>query len=175
MAITRDKKTTLVAELAELFASSKGIVGAAYTNLTVADMQQLRSAARENDVVVKVAKNRLVRVTLTANDKFKNADTQLLTGQLVYAFSSSDEVAPAQVVAKFAKSHPDLKLVVGFDDTGTTLDTATVNALAALPTKDQLRGQLVSVLAAPLCRFLFVANGAQQGFTQVLAQHAEQI
>lgn len=175
MAISRDKKNTLVAELAELFASSKGIVGAAYTNLTVADMQQLRAAARENGVVVKVAKNRLVRVTLTANDKFKNADTQLLTGQLVYAFSDTDEVTPAQVIAKFAKSHPDLKLVIGFDNTGVSFDTATVNALAALPTKDQLRGQLVSVLAAPLSRFLSVANGAQRGFVQVLAQHGEQI
>jgi large subunit ribosomal protein L10 len=175
MAISRDKKNTLVTELAELFASAKGSVGAAYTNLSVADMQELRAAARETNVVIKVAKNRLVRVVLGDSDKFKAADTSLLTGQLVYAFSSEDEVAPAQVLAKFAKKHPELKLVVGFDNTGASLDTAMVTALAALPTKDQLRGQLVSVIAAPLTGFLGVANGAQRGFAQVLSQRAESL
>jgi large subunit ribosomal protein L10 len=172
MAITRDKKNTLVAELAELFASAKGTVGAAYTGLSVADLQKLRGLARQDNVIIKVAKNRLVRVALGADAKFKSADTSLLTGQLIYAFSSVDEVAPAQVLAKFAKTHPALKLIVGFDDTGSTLDTATVTALAALPTKDQLRGQLVSVIAGPLTGFLGVANGSQRGFTQVLSQHA---
>jgi len=175
MAISRDKKNTLVAELVELFANAKGSVGAAYTGLSVANMQELRASARENNVVIKVAKNRLIRVALGQNDKFKTADTSLLTGQLVYAFSSEDEVTPAQVLAKFAKKHPELKLVAGFDNDGSSLDTATVTALAALPTKDQLRGQLVSVIAAPLTGFLGVANGAQRGFAQVLSQRAESI
>jgi len=173
MAITRDKKNTLVAELAELFATAKGTAGAAYTGLSVASLQELRAAARANNVVIKVAKNRLIRVALAANDNFKSADTSLLTGQLIYAFSSVDEVAPAQVLAKFAKSHPELKLIVGFDNSGKTLDTATVIALASLPTKDQLRGQLVSVMAAPLSGFLSVANGAQRGFAQVLSQRVK--
>jgi len=175
MAITRDKKNTLIAELAELFATSKGAVGAAYTGISVAQMQQLRAQARENNVVIKVVKNRLVRVALSQNDKFKAADTSLLTGQLLYAFSSEDEVAPAQVLATFGKKNPQLQLVAGFDGEGKSLDTATVTALAALPTKDQLRGQVVSVIAAPLTQFLGVANGAQRGFAQVLSQHAEQI
>jgi len=175
MAITRDKKNTSVAELVQLFADAKGAVGAAYTGLSVADMQELRASAREADVLIKVVKNRLVRVALSQNAKFKAADTSLLTGQLVYAFSSVDEVAPAQVLATFGKKHPELQLIAGFDGSGASLDTATVKALAALPTKDQLRGQVVSVLAAPLTRFLGVANGAQRGFAQVLSLHAEQI
>lgn len=175
MAISRDKKNTLIAELVELFANAKGTAGAAYAGLSVANLQELRAIARTNDVTIKVAKNRLVRVALASDEKFKAADTSLLTGQLVYAFSKLDEVAPAQVLAKFAKSHPELKLMVGFDDSGKTLDTATVIALASLPTKDQLRGQLVSVLAAPLSRFLSVANGAQRGFAQVLSQRAQSL
>ena len=175
MAIPRDKKNALVTELAELFASSKGSVGAAYTGLIVADLQELRAAARESDVTIRVAKNRLVRVALASSDKFKSSDTSLLSGQLIYAFSGADEVAPAQVLAKFAKTHPVLKLIVGFDGAGSTLDTATVTALAALPTKDQLRGQLVSVISGPLTGFLCVANGAQHGFTQVLSKRAETI
>jgi large subunit ribosomal protein L10 len=173
MAISRDKKNTLVAELTELFASAKGTAGATYTTLTVADLQELRASARENGVTIKIAKNRLVRVALSLNDKYKAADTSLLTGQLVYAFSDTDEVAPAQVLAKFAKKHPALALVAGFDGAGASLDTATVTALASLPTKDQLRGQLVSVIAAPLTGFLGVANGAQRGFAQVLSQRAQ--
>jgi large subunit ribosomal protein L10 len=175
MAVTRTKKNTLVAKLAELFASAKGTVGATYTGLSVANLQELRAAARICNVTIKVAKNRLVRVALSENDKFKSADTSLLTGQLIYAFSSEDEVMPAQVLAKFAKSHPELKLVAGFDGSGASLDTLTVTALAELPTKDQLRGQLVSVIAAPLTSFLAVANGAQRGFTQVVSQHASKI
>lgn len=173
MAISRDKKETLVAELAQLFEEAKGTVGAAYTGLSVADLQELRALAREADVVIKVVKNRLVRVALSQSEKFKAADTSLLTGQLVYAFSSNDEVAPAQVLAKFGKTHPQLQLIAGFGDDGKSLDTATVKALADLPTKDQLRGQLVSVIAAPLTQFLGVANGAQRGFAQVLSQRAE--
>jgi large subunit ribosomal protein L10 len=175
MAISRDKKNTLVAELADLFASAKGTAGAVYTGLTVADMQTLRRSAREAGVVIKVVKNRLVRVALKESEIYKNADTSLLVGQVVYAFSDSDEVAPAQVLSKFSKTHPDMKLVVGFDATGATLDTANVNALANLPSKDQLRGQLVGVLAAPLTQFLGVANAAQRGFAQVLSQRADQI
>jgi len=173
MAISRDKKNALVTKLAELFANAKGTVGAAYSGLNVADLQELRGSARATNVIIMVAKNRIVRVALAGSDKFKSADTSLLEGQIIYAFSSEDEVAPAQVLAKFAKTHPALKLVVGFDGTGASLDTATVAALANLPTKDQLRGQLIGVIAAPLASFLNVANGAQRGFTQVLSQHAK--
>jgi len=175
MAISRDKKNTLVAELAELFTTSKGTVGAAYTGISVAQMQELRGMARENNVIIKVVKNRLVRVALAASDKFKNADTSLLAGQIVYAFSSADEAISAQTLFQFGKKHPELQLVAGFDNEGTSLDTATVNALANLPTKDQLRGQVVSVIAAPLTQFLGVASASQRGFAQVLSQRAEQI
>ena len=175
MAITRDKKNTLVTELAELFASAKGSVGAAYTKLSVADMQELRADARKENVVIKVVKNRLVRVALSQNEKLRSADTSLLTGQLVYAFSSDDEVAPAQVLARFAKKHPDLQLVVGFDASGSTQDTATVKALAELPSKDQLRGQFIGILSAPLTQFLAVANGTQRGFAQVLSQRVKSL
>jgi len=175
MAISRDKKLALVAELTELFSTAKATAAAAYTGLSVADMQELRARARESEVVIKVVKNRLVRVALGANDTYKDANTDLLSGQLIYAFSDNDEVAPAQILAQFAKKNPNLTLVAGFDASGASLDTATVTALAALPTKDQLRGMLVSTIAAPLTGFLGVANGAQRGFAQVLSQRAEQL
>lgn len=175
MAITRDKKQTLVAELAELFASSKATATAMYSGLSVADLQELRAQGRDNNVTIKVVKNRLVRVALSQSEKFNQTDVSLLAGQLIYAFSSEDEVAPAQTLAAFGKKHPALQLVAGFDSQGASLDTPTVKALAELPTKDQLRGQVVSVIAAPLTQFLSVTNGAQRGFAQVLSQRAEQL
>lgn len=175
MAISRDKKQALVAELADLFTNAKATAAATYSGLTVAETQKLRKAAREEGVTIKVVKNRIVRVALEQNDTYKNADTSLLTGQLIYAFSDSDEVAPAQVLATFGKKHPNIQLQVGFDATGNALDTAAVKALADLPSKDQLRGMVVGTIAAPLTNFLGVANGAQRGFAQVLSQRAEQM
>ncbi|HYG83823.1 MAG TPA: 50S ribosomal protein L10 [Verrucomicrobiae bacterium] len=175
MAISREKKQALVTELSELFATAKSTAAAAYAGLSVAELQELRAQAREAEVTIKVVKNRLVRVALGANDTYKDADTSLLTGQLVYAFSATDEVAPAQILAQFAKKHPHLQLVAGFDASGATLSTEAVKALAELPTKEQLRGMVVSTIAAPLTGFLGVANGAQRGFAQVLKQRAEQL
>ena len=174
MAISKEKKGAQVAELVELFKSAKIAVTAKYTGLSVEDVQALRKAAREAEVVIKIVKNRLVKVALQKSDNYKDVDASSLTDQLLYAFSSEDEVAPAQVLAKFAKTHGSLQLVSGFSE-GNALATSVVNELASLPSKDQLRGQMVSVIAAPLTQFLGVANGTQRGMAQVLAQRAEAI
>lgn len=150
MAISRDKKNALVAEMSETLNASKMTVFAQYQGLSVADVQALRAKAREAGVVIKVVKNRLVRVALSANDTYKNTDTSALSGQLLYAISSEDEVAPAQVLDAFAKTHPALLLVGGFSGEGKTLDTNEVKALAGLPSKEQLIGQVVSQLLSPV-------------------------
>lgn len=150
MAISRDKKTTLVAELSETLATAKMTVFAQYQGLGVADIQELRSKAREAGVVIKVVKNRLVRVALAANETYATTDTSLLVGQLIYAISSEDEVAPAQVLDAFAKTHPALKLAGGFSGEGASLSAADVKALASLPSKNQLIGQVVAQLLSPV-------------------------
>lgn len=175
MAVTRAKKNTLVTKLSDLFATSKGTACASYTGLSVADLQELRSLARANEVTILVTKNRLVRVALSSSDRFKDAKNSLLTGQLVYAFSSTDEIAPAQILAKFAKTHPELKLVTGFDNAGNNLDTATIIAMSTLPSKEQLRAQLLGVFTAPLRNFLQVTNGNQSGLVRVLSAHADKL
>lgn len=150
MAISRDKKNALVAEMSETLNASKMTVFAQYQGLSVADVQALRAKAREAGVVIKVVKNRLVRVALSASDTYKDTDTSALNGQLLYAISSEDEVAPAQVLDAFAKTHPALQLVGGFSGEGKTLDTNEVKALAGLPSKEQLIGQVVSQLLSPV-------------------------
>lgn len=150
MAITRDKKNALVAELAELLSNSKMTVFATYQGLSVADMQKLRADAREAGVVIKVLKNRLVRVAIEQIDAYKDVDTSGLSGQLVYAVSAEDEVAPAQVLHNFAKDHDQLQFVGAFSDEGTNLSAAEVKDLAGLPSKEALIGQVVEQLLSPV-------------------------
>ena len=150
MAISKDKKQTLVSELTELFASAKGTAVAKYQGISVAELQELRKAAREAGVTIKVVKNRLVRVAMGESDTYKAADTSALLGQLLYAFSADDEVASAKVLDEFAKTHPTLELVAGFSGEGLAQSDADVKALAGLPSKHQLIAEVVAQLLSPV-------------------------
>ena len=169
--ILAQKEADVIA-LSEKMEAASSIVLVEYRGLSVKEVTELRRALREEDVEFKVYRNAIAR---RAAEKLGHEDfAKTLVGPNALAFGK-DPVAPARVLAKFAKNHPAVKLIAGFDSEGASLDTATVNALAVLPTKDQLRGQVVSVLAAPLTQFLGVANGAQRGFAQVLSQRAESL
>ncbi len=150
MAITRDKKNALVAEMTDMLRDSRMAVFAQYQGLSVADVQELRKHAREAGVEIKVIKNRLVRVALGSIDTYKDTDTSPLTGQLLYAISRTDEVAPAQVLDTFAKTHPNLQFVGAFSGEGALLTADEVKALAGLPSKEQLIGQVISQLLSPV-------------------------
>jgi large subunit ribosomal protein L10 len=150
MAITKEKKEQLVAELNDLLTSAKMTVFAQYQGISVADMQNLRRSAREAGVKIKIVKNRLVKVAVADIDNLKNVDASGLTGQLLYAISSDDEVAPAQVLDKFAKEHPELVAVGAFSGEGVNLSADEVKNLAGLPSKEQLIGQVVDMLLSPV-------------------------
>lgn len=150
MAISKAKKNTLVAEMSEILQSSKMTVFAQYQGLTVADVQDLRKAAREAGVTVLVIKNRLVRVAMSDIDTYKDVDTSALQGMLLYATSTDDEVAPAQVLNTFAKTHPALQFAGAFSGEGALLSADEVKSLASLPSKNELIGQVVSQLLSPV-------------------------
>jgi len=163
MAISKDKKNTLVADLTELLNSSKMTVYAKYQGLTVAELQELRKNARENGVKIKVVKNRLVRVAMNSVAVYKDTDTTGLTGQLLYAISDSDEVAPAKVLAEFSKTHDILQIVGGFNDSGNNLSDAEIKALASLPSKNELVAQVVANLLSPVNESISgLANGVSE-------------
>lgn len=150
MALTKAKKNEVVADIAGLLSSSKMTVVAAYPGTTVKAMQALRKQARSNGTAVRVVKNRLVIKALQQNDALKNADTSSLNGQLMYAFNDQDEVAPAQVIAEFAKTNPNLEFVGAISAEGKFLSRDEVKALAALPGKNQLIAEVVAMLNSPL-------------------------
>ena len=175
MALTKEKKHEVVDEVSNLLNSSKMTVVATYQGTPVKAMQTLRRDTKAGGTTVKVVKNRLVMQALKQSDTFKDADTSVLNGMLLYAFNADDEVAPAQALATFAKTQPTLEFVGAFTAEGQFLPSEDVKALASLPTKDQLRGQLVGLIAAPLSGFVNVMAGNVRGILNVLSARAEAI
>ena len=95
MALTRDKKAEVVAELQTLFADSKMTVVANYKGVTVKSLQTLRREAKANGTVIKVVKNRLVQKAILGTEALKSTDVSGLREMLLYAFNPNDEVASA--------------------------------------------------------------------------------
>jgi large subunit ribosomal protein L10 len=150
MAISRDKKQTLVNEMTALLEDSRMTVFAAYHGLSVADLQALRAKAREAGVSIKVIKNRLVRVAIQQTKALKDVDTASMKGQLLYATSSTDEVAPAQVLHRFAKEHEALQFVGAISREAKLLSVQDVTDLASLASKEQLIAETVAQLLSPV-------------------------
>ena len=150
MAISRDKKQALVAKMVDALSDSKLTVFAQYKDLTVADLQELRARAREAGVSIVVIKNRLVRVAMSQVETYKDTDTSALEGQLLYATSSTDEIAPAKILDEFAKTHPALQFAGGFSNEGLALSIDDVKALAGLASKEQLIAEVVAQLLSPV-------------------------
>ncbi len=172
MAISKAKKDTLVADLTNLLSDAKLTAYARYQGLSVADMQDLRKAAREAGVKIKVVKNRLVRVAMGEVAVYKDTDTTGLTGQLVYAISDEDEVAPAKVLAEFAKDHPALELAGGFSNEGKAMDQAEITTLAKMPSKNELIAQVVSQLLSPANDTISALSGGLSGIISGLEAKA---
>ena len=172
MAISKDKKQELVADLNALLSDAKMTVFAKYEGLSVADMQELRKQARENNVKIKVVKNRLVKVAMNEVAVYKDTDTTGLTGQLLYAISDADEVLPAKVLANFAKKHDALQISGAFDGTGKNLSEAEAKAMASMPTKDELIASVVQGLLSPLTDSISGVTGGLPGIISGLEAKA---
>lgn len=175
MAKTREQKEAAVAELTDLLSTSKLTVAAKYSGLSVSDLQDLRHQSRDSATTVRVAKNRLVKLALSQVEGLKETAVASLEGQLLYAFNGDDEVAPAQVLAGFAKNHPDLTFVGAITSDGQFMSGEEVQRLADLPSKDQLRAQLVGTIVAPLSGFVNVMAGNLRGLVNVLNARAQEL
>jgi large subunit ribosomal protein L10 len=175
MALTKDQKSAIVSDTANLLADSMLTVVASYPGTSVVSMQLLRRQALENGTTVKVIKNRLVVKALEQNEKFKDLDKSIFKGQLLYAFNAQDETAPAQVLANFSKNTSQLEFVAGITSDGLLMNSDDVKSLAELPTKDQLRSQLAGLLNAPVSGFVRVLSGNLRGVMNVLTARAENL
>lgn len=175
MALSKDKKAEVIANISELLNSSKLTVIAKYSGTSVKSMQELRAQAKQSGTTISVVKNRLVKKALADSQKFKDIDMAILAGQLMYAFNAEDEVAPAQAIASFAKNEPQLEFVGGLSADGQLFSADQLKELAALPSKDMLRAQLVGTIGAPLSGFVNVLSGNVRGVLNVLNARTEQL
>ncbi len=171
MAKTRQKKEQALAEVTALLKDARGVVFADYGGLTVKDMQELRRSLRQNGVGYEVVKKTLLSRALKAVG-LTAVDTAVLQGMVSLATSATDEVEPAKQLVDFAKTHENLKVMGGVLEAA-FVDRTKVMALAKLPGKQQLLGQLVGTLAAPLSGFVNVLQGNLRGLVQVLRAAAE--
>ena len=172
MALTKDKKQSVIDDVKTLVEGSKMTVVASYPGTTVKAMQELRKGAKEQGTTVKVIKNRLVIKAIEANETLKDADTSQLTGQLVYAFNDNDEVAPAKSLANFAKTNTSLQFVGGFSAEGKFMTAEEVSALATLPSKNEIVAGIISLLQSPLNNAMSGLNGNLHGILQSLEAKA---
>lgn len=156
------KKLEAVKELKAKLEGASAIIFVDYKGITVNEDTQLRREARKNDIDYFVAKNRLFQIALKELGVEVSFDT-MLEGTTSFAVSKNDVVTPAKVVYEFSKKLKDkLAIKGGFVD-GAKVDVNTVEALAKLPTRDELLGQIAYGLLSPV-RMLAVAmsNVAEQ-------------
>ena len=147
MALNLEQKKAVVAEVADTASKALAAVAAEYRGLTVEEMTELRAEARKDGVVLKVAKNTLVRRAVEGTDYECMQDG--LTGPLLLAFSMDDPGAAARLVKDFAKGHD--KLIVRHVAVGGTLyDASELGRLAEMPTYDQAISMMMSVMKAPV-------------------------
>ncbi len=168
MAITREAKEAAVAQLSDDLGRIKLAVMTDYRGLTVAEVEELRATLRDQGMTYRVTKNTLLRLATKNNPAMAEIDPTSFTGPMALALGFDDEVAPARVIFQYAKQHEALEIVGAITGDGQVLTAAEVKALATLPTRDQLIGQLVGTIAAPLSGFVGVMSGNVRSIINVL-------
>jgi len=168
--VDRTQKEQLVAFLKEVFDDSGLVVVTQQSGLTVSEVSELRSGAREVGASYKVAKNRLAKIALDGT-KFE-ALKPLFTGPTAVT-TSVDPIAAAKVCVEFAKKNEKLT-VVGGAMGDTILDADGIKALAALPSLDELRGKLVGLLQAPATKIAGVTQAPAAQLARVFGAYGSQ-
>ena len=150
MGLNLNDKKAVVAEVSAQVANAQTIVIAEYRGIEVTDLTVLRKKARESGVYLRVLKNTLVRRAV-AGTSFAGLADQMV-GPLIYSVST-DPVAAAKVLNDFAKTNDKLVLKAGAY-AGQVLDKAGVQALASVPSREELLSKLLYVMQAPVAGFV---------------------
>jgi large subunit ribosomal protein L10 len=166
--VERAVKAEQIASLGEVFKTTKVVVVAHYSGLTVAQMQSLRKQMRQAGASVKVAKNRLAKIALEGSDVASIAS--LLKGPAVIAYSG-DPIAAPKVAVDFAKANEKF-VILGGAMGKTTLDPNGVKALAALPSLDELRAKIVGLIQAPATKIAQVVVAPASKLARVVQAYA---
>jgi large subunit ribosomal protein L10 len=151
MALKLEGKKAIVTEVANIAANAVLAVAANYRGLTVSQMTDLRSKARQAGLYLRVVRNTLAR---RAVEETEFACLQeALVGPMILLFSSEDPGVAARLMRDFAKDNKDLEvkaLVMG----GKLLTAEAIEAVANLPSREQAIGMLMSVMNAPVTKLV---------------------
>ena len=168
---SRQQKEDILNDLIEKMTAAKAAVFVNFNGLNVTDTQAFRRLCREQGLDYVVAKKTLLRIALE-KAKLSEVDVKHFETGIGTVFGSKDEVAPAQVVDRFAKDHEAMTIIGGImkdnPEGQRYLSVESVKSLASLPSKEQLLGKLVGTLNAPISGFVNVLAGNLRGLVQVL-------
>ena len=165
MALNREEKAAVIAEVGAQVASAQAIIVAEYRGLEVGEITALRKQARESGVYLRVLKNTLARRAVTGTP-FEGLSDKMV-GPLIYGMSK-DPVQCAKVLSDFAKSNDKLALKAGAMP-NSVLDTNAVKALASMPSREVLLSQLMGTMQAPVAKFVQTLNEVPGKFVRTVA------
>lgn len=151
MPLTPAAKRQVVEEFHEIATGAQSAVAADYTGMTVSQMTDFRSKARESGVHVQVVKNTLAKLAFTGTDL--ECLNESLVGPLILLLSGDDPGAPARLVKDFAKENqkPVAKAVAL---SGSLYGAEDLDRISKLPTLDEARAQLLGTLQAPASKLV---------------------
>ena len=160
----RTQKEEQVAYLNNIFSEAQVLVVTQNMGLSVSEVTELRSKMRDAGGRFKVAKNRLIKLALK-NTKYDHI-SDLFSGPTALAYSS-DVIAAPKVVSTFAKANEKL-VIVGGAMGDTLLDAKGINALASLPSLDELRSKIIGMINTPATRIAGVLQAPAGQVTRVI-------
>ena len=165
MGLSLDSKKAIVEEVNSVAAAAPSAIAAEYIGLTVTELTELRNAAREAGVYLKVVRNTLARRALE-NTQFECMRDNLV-GPLLLVFSNDEPGSAAKVVRNFAKSNEKLEVKLITLD-GNLLEPSEITKLANLPSLDEARSMLLGLLSSPLTKFVRTISEPPSKFARVL-------
>jgi large subunit ribosomal protein L10 len=172
MAMDRKSKEAL-REVAEgRFGKAAAAVIAEYRGLTVASLTQLRKELRKVNAEFRIVKNRVAKKAVLGKAENAKELADSLKGPIGIAFLYGDAAAGAKTLSEFEKSNELFKITAGVMD-AKKLSSRDVRAIASLPSKEVLLGQIVGLLVSPHRGLLGVVNAVPRSLVQVINQIKE--
>ena len=148
-------KKPIVEEISENIKDAQSVVLVDYRGLTVEEDTKLRKELRNAGITYKVYKNTMMNFAFKGTDFEQLADQ--LEGPSAIAISKDDATAPARVIAKFAKNAPALEIKAGVVE-GTLYDAKGMEAIAKIPSREELLSKFLGSIQSPITNFARVMN-----------------
>ena len=167
--MNKEQKNAYINDIATQFENSESVLVTHYQGLTMSQLDELRSKMRKYGIQFKITKNRITKIAL---EKTKCKDlSNLFTGPTAVAFSN-DAIMSARILSKFSKDNENLKLLGGFMGNN-VLDQAALQNVANLPTLEEARTKIVSILATPASKFVSILLARSEKMSSLSSEISE--